>query len=82
MVVSFPGAGCDPGMVGVVDCKALGDRGDEDLLSAVGDADKIEPVVKRDLACPSDPARLKGCWFRGLTWGSLRSCRRRFASER
>ena len=71
MLVSFPGAGCDPGVVGVVDRKPIGNRRDKHTLSAVGDADEVEPVVERDLASLGDPSCLKGGWFRRLTRGSL-----------
>jgi len=69
-------------MVGVVDCEPLREGSDEDLLSAVGDAYVVEPVVERDLAGPGDPPCLKGVWFWGLTVGSRRPCRGWVASER
>ena len=82
MLVSFPETGCDPGMVGVVDCEPLRDRSDEDLLSAVCDAYVVEPVVERDLAGLSDPPYLKGVWFWGLSGGNPRPCRGWIASAR
>jgi hypothetical protein len=69
-------------VVGVVDCEPLRDRSDEDLLSAVGDANEVEPVVERDLACSGDPPCVKGVWFWVLTGGSPRPCRGWVASER
>ena len=69
-MASFPGAGCDPGVVGIVDGKPLGNRRDKHTFSAVGDADEAEPVVERDLASLGDPSCLKSDWFRRPTWGS------------
>ena len=50
----FPGAGCDPSMVCVVHCQALGERGNIDLFSFVCDAHIVELVMESDLACLGD----------------------------
>ena len=70
MLVSFPGAGCDPRAVGIVDSESLGNRCDKHTFSAMGHADEVEPVVERDLASLGDASCLKGSWFRRLTGGS------------
>ena len=70
MLVSFPGAGCDPRAVGIVDSEPLGNRCDKHTFSAMGHADEVEPVVERDLASLGDASCLKGSWFRRLTRGS------------
>ena len=82
MLISFPGAGCDPGVIDVVDCKPVGNGCDKHKVPAVSDADEVESVMERDLASLGNPSCLKSGWFGRLSRGSLGTRRRRAASER